>query len=163
MRGGFALNDWLVVHGWLVLKSDAPYSPDNVDWSRTSAWADGGYVGRVHFNMRGREPMGIVEDAEALAQAIAAADAPVPLVVKRCDATYSTLSGYPPALLVEAGGLEIRCLGSTGHASLVVRDNDTGPDDANHGRDGVVVSSSTHFGAEASIYDIAPFVREQMA
>ena len=163
MRGGFALNDWLIANGWLVLKSDAPFSPDNVDWTHTSAWADGGYVGRVHFNVRGREPSGIVDDTEALTRAISSADAPVPLVVKRCDEVYSALNGYAPSLLVEAGALEMRCLGSTGHDELVVRDNDTGPDDANHGRDGIVVSSSKRFSARASIYDIAPFVRERLA
>ena len=163
MRNGFAINDWLVANGWLTLKKHGRFTADNVDWSRTSAWADGGYVGRVHFNMRGREPQGIVEDAEALARAIAAADAPVPLVVKRCADLYSSLNGFAPALLVEAGGLETRCIGSTGHASLMVRDNDTGPDDANHGRDGIVVSSSKAFASRASIYDIAPFVREKLA
>lgn len=164
MRNGFAINDWLATNGWLVLRdtSRRSFSADNVDWSRTSAWADGGYVGRVHFNMRGREPMGIVEDSDALAEAIMRAEAPVPLEVKKCSDTYAALNGYAPALLVEAGGLETRCIGSTGHRSLVIRDNDTGPDDANHGRDGVIVSSCNAVASRASLYDVAPLVRSKL-
>ena len=31
-----------------------------VDWSRTTAWGEGGYYARVFLNVEGREPAGIV-------------------------------------------------------------------------------------------------------
>src|SRR5262249_16617781 len=57
-------NHSLIREGYLVLKAypDKPTSLDklSVDWSRTSAWGDGGYYGRLFLNVRGREPEGIV-------------------------------------------------------------------------------------------------------
>src|SRR6476646_841487 len=35
-----------------------------IDWSRTVAWGEGGYYGRVFLNVENREPQGIVQAAE---------------------------------------------------------------------------------------------------
>jgi predicted AlkP superfamily phosphohydrolase/phosphomutase len=163
LKGGFAINDWLARHGLLALKSRERrrFSADNVDWSRTSAWADGGYVGRIHVNLKGREPLGLVTDPARLLERIQSLPADVPLVFTKPEDVYKSVRGYPPALMVEAGNLEYRCLASTGHLHGVVAANDTGPDDANHGRDGVLVSKSDI--TAASLYDIAPLVKSWLS
>ncbi len=162
MYGGFAINDWLAAHGFLALKPEARgrFTPELVDWRRTSAWADGGYVGRIHVNQVGREPEGIVRESDvpALLDALRAAPAPVTLHFAEPRALYMETNGHPPALQIEAGDLHVRCLASVGHASLMVTSNDTGPDDANHARHGVLLANQELVGGDASLYDVAPTV-----
>ncbi|HSI05142.1 MAG TPA: alkaline phosphatase family protein, partial [Myxococcota bacterium] len=145
MYGGFAINDWLAANGFLTLVPEARgrFSPELVDWSRTTAWADGGYVGRIHINQRGREPQGIVgaEAVPGVLEAIRSTPAPTALRFAAPSAIYRATHGHAPALQVEASDLHVRCLASVGHDSLLVASNDTGPDDANHGRNGVVLSN----------------------
>ncbi|HYI92896.1 MAG TPA: alkaline phosphatase family protein, partial [Bryobacteraceae bacterium] len=62
----FQLNAWLVQERFLVL--DGPPGGDgfqNVDWSRTQAYALG--LNGLYLNMRGREAKGIVENGDRLA------------------------------------------------------------------------------------------------
>ncbi len=164
MYGGFAINDWLATHGFLSLRPGArgSFTPEQVDWSHTSAWADGGYVGRIHVNQRGREPQGIVAEADvaALLAAISMTPAPVKLRFAAPSAIYNATRGFAPALQVEASDLHVRCLGSLGHPTLMVASNDTGPDDANHDRYGVLMSNHRIEGDGATLYDIAPTVLE---
>ena len=56
--GGLPRDDASRSRGPMPIK-DAP-----IDWSRTVAWGDGGYYGRLFLNVKGREPQGIVEPAE---------------------------------------------------------------------------------------------------
>jgi predicted AlkP superfamily phosphohydrolase/phosphomutase len=78
-RYGFSVNQWLLNEGYLVMKSGADADPgtlsaffgeslstDDVDWSKTRAYALG--LGQIYVNRRGREPQGIVapEDVAAL-------------------------------------------------------------------------------------------------
>ena len=37
-----------------------PINKLEIDWSKTKAWGDGGYYGRLFLNVEGREPNGIV-------------------------------------------------------------------------------------------------------
>jgi len=62
------INNWLVEHGYLVLKE--PYRAGTsklvgmyADWSKTRAYSLG--LGAVYLNLRGREPNGIVDKADA--------------------------------------------------------------------------------------------------
>ena len=80
-RKAVNLNTWLVQHGYMTLKGqevtkDKKLSDlfgggtfwENVDWTRTRAYAMG--IGQVYFNLRGRESQGIVSpgaEASALA------------------------------------------------------------------------------------------------
>jgi predicted AlkP superfamily phosphohydrolase/phosphomutase len=79
-RKAVNLNTWLVQNGYMTLKgqqgADKKLSDlfgggtfwENVDWSRTRAYAMG--IGQVYFNLRGRESQGIVSPgAEAAALA----------------------------------------------------------------------------------------------
>jgi predicted AlkP superfamily phosphohydrolase/phosphomutase len=79
-RKAVNLDTWLVQNGYMVLKGqqagDKKLSDlfgggtfwENVDWSRTRAYAMG--IGQIYFNLRGRESQGIVSPgAEAAALA----------------------------------------------------------------------------------------------
>ena len=70
-RKAVNLNTWLVQQGYMVLQGQAPGEKklddlfggggefwENVDWSRTRAYAMG--LGQIYFNLRGREGQGIV-------------------------------------------------------------------------------------------------------
>lgn len=151
LDGCFAFNDWLVRNGYLVLQgrpaTPRALVPDLIDWSRTRAWGEGGYYGRLCLNVRGREPNGIVDRGDVerlrdeLTAAIAAIEAPdgtrLGAEARRPEDLYRRLCGVPPDLMVYFGDLRWRAAGSVGHASLCLQDNDTGPDDANHDWQGV--------------------------
>jgi predicted AlkP superfamily phosphohydrolase/phosphomutase len=69
-RKAVNLNTWLVQQGYMALHGQAPGEKklddlfgggefwENVDWSRTKAYAMG--LGQIYFNLRGREAKGIV-------------------------------------------------------------------------------------------------------
>jgi hypothetical protein len=67
MMGGLCFNDWLIQEGFLALEEKPtgpmPIKEARIDWSRTRAWGDGGYYGRVFLNVEGREP-GQIEPAD---------------------------------------------------------------------------------------------------
>lgn len=174
MRGGVAINQWLQQRGDLVLKDSAPTTGplqmDAVDWPRSRAWADGGYVGRIYFNVAGREPAGVLRPdavpafAAELGAALAAlhdGSGPWNTVVHQPHTLYREVRGVPPDLLVYFDNLRQRAVGSLGHPSLFVTDNDTGPDGANHAHAGVLLLRDGR-GARrpraASLLDIAPTV-----
>jgi predicted AlkP superfamily phosphohydrolase/phosphomutase len=151
MMGGLCFNDWLMQGGYLhmteSLGGPMPIKDAPIDWSRTLAWGDGGYYGRLFLNVKGREPQGVIEPADyesvrdELIRKLEAAPGPdgTPLgtkVLKPQD-VYTEVNGVAPDLIVYFGDLEWRSIGSVGNPSLFTYENDTGPDGANHGRDGV--------------------------
>ncbi len=180
MVGGLCLNEWLRARGDLVVleapDKPAPLDPLAVDWSRTRAWADGGYVGRIYLNLRGREPEGTLAPDDAgpyLAElgrelcAMRAPDgAPLGTRVFSPREVYREVRGVAPDLLVHAGDLAYRALGTIGHGAIFTRDNDTGPDDANHAMHGVFVMRDGRGFREPepplSIYDVAPTVLDRL-
>ena len=154
MDGGIAINEWLLQAGYLVLEGGYPASvcrPDalRIDWSRTRAWGEGGYTGRVFLNIRGREPQGIVpaEDAPALLATLseqieALGDEDGRPIGTRCfqpTQLYPRVEGIPPDLMIHFGDLAWRSIGSVGWGRVHVRENDTGPDDANHAQHGLYI------------------------
>ena len=83
-RKAVNLNTWLVQQGYMVVQGQQPGEKkledlfgggefwENVDWSRTRAYAMG--LGQVYFNLRGREAKGIVSpgaEAKQLADELA--------------------------------------------------------------------------------------------
>lgn len=68
LEGGFAINQWLLQHGLLVLNHSASgitaFDHADVDWAKTRAWSDGGPFASLYFNVAGREPQGVVPAAE---------------------------------------------------------------------------------------------------
>ena len=84
-RKAVNLNTWLVQQGYMVLQGQQPGEKklddlfgggefwENVDWSRTRAYAMG--IGQIYFNLRGREAKGIVSpgaEAQQLASELSA-------------------------------------------------------------------------------------------
>ena len=70
MDGGICFNEWLIekaISPWPAIPtSRRPSTRSMIDWSKTKAWGDGGYYGRLFLNVQGREPQGIIapEDYE---------------------------------------------------------------------------------------------------
>ena len=68
LDGGFCVNEWLIREGLLVLnhypEQVTPFSKLDVNWDRTRVWSEGGYYARVFFNVKGREPRGVIEPGD---------------------------------------------------------------------------------------------------
>jgi predicted AlkP superfamily phosphohydrolase/phosphomutase len=181
MAGGFCFNQWLVNEGYLhfrvPVKPKQKFDAKDVDWSKTRAWGDGGYYGRLFINLRGREPHGTVppERYESLRDQLTAAiqalpDADGRLMGNRCfkpQEIYQRVNGVAPDLIVIFGDLRWRSVGLVGTESLYTFENDTGPDDANHAQQGLyIVTLPKTLGRGRvdgpTLYDVAPTVLEQL-
>jgi predicted AlkP superfamily phosphohydrolase/phosphomutase len=176
MFGGVQINEWLMQHGYLSLidpPSEAtPIGRCAIDWANTRVWADGGYYSRIFLNIAGREPQGIVPpgQVEALRDELIAgleglgdeAGSPIGTRVYRPGDLYEIANGFPPDLIAYFGNLTWRAIGSVGDGRVHVRENDTGPDDANHAKHGIAILAGPGMPAtlpdDASLYDIAPTV-----
>ena len=179
MDGGIRVNEWLRREGYLATLRE-PQGVERlgdvgIDWSRTTAWSEGGYYARVFLNVRGREPEGVVDPAEVdavrdrLAQELAGIPdeegMPIGTRVFRPEDVYPEVNGVAPDLIVHFGDLLWRSVGTVGgNDGIHVFENDTGPDDANHAQDGLFVLAAP--GVEpgpvegAHLLDIAPTVLE---
>ena len=174
MQGGVCINEVLRRAGWLVLERE-PVVPEpldlaNVNWSRTRAWAVGGYYARIFLNIAGREPQGVIPSMErdsareALSALLARLELPGgPTITNEVlwpERSYRRVRGLPPDLMVFFGDCGWRSLGSVGHHAIWQTGNDTGLDEANHARDGLYVMCGRGIpprrNLRASILDIAP-------
>ncbi len=154
MQGGLAINQWLINEGYLVLKdpsASGELKPHMVDWPRTRVWSSGGYYARIFLNIAGRESQGMVPSdavetlkAELRTKLTALPDhhgRPLGNQVFTPDELYREVQGIPPDLILLPGGLTWRAVGSVGLESIYTQSNDTGPDDANHHPDGLVMAA----------------------
>jgi predicted AlkP superfamily phosphohydrolase/phosphomutase len=185
MNGAIAVNEWLVQKEYLVLKKypDAPtrFEDIEVDWSRTQAWGEGGYYGRICLNVAGREPQGAVpqkqydglrrklgEELESLGDADGY---PMGTRVVFSDESYRQTKNIAPDLSVFFGDLYWRSSGRVGGGQIHCKTNDTGPDGANHNWDGIFLMaegkdlgrSRAHAPAPVKglrIYDVTPTILE---
>jgi predicted AlkP superfamily phosphohydrolase/phosphomutase len=176
MEGAICVNEWLAQEGYLALREPpsgiTSFRDAAVDWSRTRAWGEGGYYCRLCLNVRGREPQGVVapEDYEALCDELAArleqvpgpGGGPIGTRVFRPSELWREHRGIPPDLIVYFGDLGWRSNGSIGHGRHWTFDNDTGPDDANHDRNGICIIHGPEVPArrreDLTIYDVAPTI-----
>jgi predicted AlkP superfamily phosphohydrolase/phosphomutase len=174
LDGGVCINEWLIEQGYLALKEypSSAISIDKaaIDWSRTRAWGDGGYYGRVFLNVRGREPQGTIppEEVDGFLETLRAGlEALVPATrACRPQDLYREARGCPPDLIVYFGDLAWRSVGSVGGRSVYTYDNDTGPDEANHHWHGICISPwiNGHTGEQAEpvrIFDVGPTILER--
>jgi predicted AlkP superfamily phosphohydrolase/phosphomutase len=154
MDGGIRINEWLRSEGLLATKAEprelCKLSDVGVDWSGTVAWSEGGYYARIFMNVRGREPEGIVEPADYervrddLAHRIAAIPDengnPIGTKVFKPEEVYPEVNGVAPDLIVHFGDLLWRSIGTIGgDGGIHTFENDTGPDDANHAQQGILI------------------------
>jgi predicted AlkP superfamily phosphohydrolase/phosphomutase len=151
MVGGVQFNEWLIEEGYLRLDGElggpTPIGKAPIDWSRTAAWGDGGYYGRLFLNVRGREPEGTVDPAsyesvrDELIERLEAMPGPdgerLGTKVFKPQDVYPEVRGVAPDLIVYFGDLEWRSVGQVGTGQVFTYENDTGPDGANHDRTGV--------------------------
>jgi predicted AlkP superfamily phosphohydrolase/phosphomutase len=146
-----------------------------IDWSRTRAWGDGGYYGRLFMNVKGREPQGIIEpdDYEKVRDELVAGIEAIPDPSGRNIGTraykpqdiYREVRNVAPDLMVYFGNLDWRSIGTVGSRSIHTFENDTGPDDANHDWHGIFMMKTPAGTAQPKgeqqglrLYDVAPTV-----
>jgi predicted AlkP superfamily phosphohydrolase/phosphomutase len=151
LEGGFCFNEWLIGEGYLTVKTYpegiTPIDKVGIDWSRTKAWGDGGYYGRLFLNVKGREPEGTIDSrdyervrSELIARIEAIEDPEGQNLGARAyrpEDLYRQVNGVAPDLIVYFGDLSWRSVGTLGYRSLYTFENDSGPDDANHDWHGI--------------------------
>jgi len=167
LLGSVCVNEWLIREGYLSVL-DAPASPTplskcRIDWSRTRAFGEGGYHSRIFFNVRGRDPEGIVaperldEEVAALAKLAQSLAGPSGERLSTRALTAFELygdgprRGFPPDLTVYWDGLSRRSAGTIGHGALHLAGNDGGPDDANHDPYGIFAAAGGRFSARGLV------------
>jgi predicted AlkP superfamily phosphohydrolase/phosphomutase len=183
MNGSIALNEWLVQNGYLKLKRYASgptrFDELEVDWPHTQAWGEGGYYGRICLNVEGREPQGCVpvheygslrmklkEELESLGDD---QGRPIGTRVVLSDEVYKQTRNVAPDLSVFFGDLYWRSSGMVGVGKIHSKENDTGPDGANHNWDGIflmaegkdLIRNKNNPSAPAQgmrLYDVAPTI-----
>jgi predicted AlkP superfamily phosphohydrolase/phosphomutase len=147
-----------------------------VDWSKTTAWAWGGYYARIFINVKGREKDGVVDPRdyestrEQLKREIEGIKGPKgekwDTKVYKPEELYPVCNGDPPDLLVYLDDLYWRSAGTIGHNTLYLPENDTGPDDAVHDYDGIFIlydpRKNVSGRVDITIYDVAPTVLKLM-
>lgn len=176
MKGAFCINEWLIEQGDLVVR-DKPRSPVSmekveVDWSRSKYWGWGGYYARLFLNIEGREAQGIIrpedyeKERDALVEKL--------MSIKGVDGSewktrvikpqqyFKEARGDYPDLMVYFDDLYWRSAGTLGHSTKYLLENDTGPDDAVHAKDGIYIlydpQRKESKRQNAHIMDIAPTV-----
>jgi predicted AlkP superfamily phosphohydrolase/phosphomutase len=179
MDGGIRVNEWLRREGLLETARE-PNGTERladvgIDWSKTTAWGDGGYYGRVFLNVQGREPEGTIrpEDYERVRDDLARRleaipdenGSPIGTKAYKPEDLYDQVGGVAPDLIVHFGDLLWRAVGTIGGEEGVhTFENDTGPDDANHAQDGLLIMAGPGIDAGPRegmhLLDVAPTVLE---
>jgi predicted AlkP superfamily phosphohydrolase/phosphomutase len=182
MMGGVRINEWLRRKGYLRLLEEppglVPFSPLLVDWERTRAWSEGGYCARVFFNVRGREPRGVIDPRderrfrEELSLELAEMEGPTGRSLGNRvlvpEEIYGACRGIPPDLMVYLGDLGWRSIGNVGGGEIYTAENDTGPDHANHDLLGICLryepwrSGGREEEAAWNLLDVAPTVLDRL-
>lgn len=175
LDGGFAINEWLIREGLLVLHEYptllTPFEKLNIDWSKTRVWSEGGYYARVFFNVQGREPEGVIpqESYESFQNEMKTRlegleddkGQPMHSLVFKPKEIYRQVRNIAPDLVVHFGGLYWRSIGSVGYGAVHVQENDTGPDACNHAQFGMFILNAPNLAIKgeyqgARLLDIAP-------
>ncbi len=179
LDGGFCVNEWLVREGLLVLnqypKEITSFCKLDVNWGKTKVWSEGGYCARIFFNVKDREPDGVIDKADyekfrdeiklKLEATVDDKGAPLHTRVFKPQEIYKAVRNVAPDLIVHFGDLAWRSIGGVGYSAVHVQENDTGPDDCNHAQLGsfILAASNNPLQGEiagAHILDLAPTLLE---
>lgn len=179
LDGGFCVNEWLVREGLLVLneypRQITPFSQLSINWAKTKVWSEGGYYARVFFNVKGREPEGVIEATDyerfraemqwRFEHTTDEAGRSLCTRVYKPNEIYRTVRNVAPDLIVHFGDLYWRSIGGVGYDSIHVQENDTGPDDCNHAQHGSFILAAPGLQlegelAQTHILDMAPTLLE---
>lgn len=136
LDGGFAVNQWLLQEGLLVLNQAqdpgvTPFKQLNVNWSRTRAWSDDGPVASIYLNVQGREPQGTVPagDYEAFRDQLRsrleslrdAGGRPLHPLIFKPSQIYRQTRNIAPDLIVQLDEGRCSVVGSVGHPDVYVQ------------------------------------------
>ena len=135
-----------------------------------------GYYARIFINVEGREPQGTVPAAgyeafrDELADALRSIPAPdgsdIGTRVFKPQEVYREVRNIAPDLIVYFGDLSWRSVGSFGHGGIYTFENDTGPDDANHAENGMLILTDPQMKergrrvAARQLMDVTPTILE---
>lgn len=181
MKGCFCVNEWLIRQGYLKLRKGGNGTTSleevDVDWNRTIAWGWGGYYARIFVNVKGREEHGVVDPKDyervldELIRRIKDIRGPDgerwKTEVHKPEELYGQCEGDYPDLMVYFDDLSWRSAGTIGHGTLYLPENDIGPDDAVHSRDGIFIlyDPREDYGGQevrVDILDVAPTILHLM-
>ncbi len=174
---GFRLNEWLVRAGFLALNSHPEQTTEfaklEIDWTRTVAWSEGDSATSVYLNVKGREPLGIIDagDYETVRNEIKAAleaaqDAtgkPLDTLVFKPEEAYHRTCGIAPDLIAYLKKPSWCTVGDISDPTFHILENMTGPDDSKQSHLGafILAASNSPLRGEitgAQLLDIAPTV-----
>jgi predicted AlkP superfamily phosphohydrolase/phosphomutase len=125
----------------------------------------------VFLNVQGREPQGVIPASqyetfrEQLAREIEAITdekgCRIGTEAFKPQDLYRQVKGVPPDLVVYFGKLAWRSVGTVGLRTVHTFENDTGPDDANHDKEGIFILSGPDVPPgkpwhQGQLMDIAP-------
>lgn len=177
MEGMFVINEWLIDNGYLTLKTplEKPTTIEacDIDWSKTRAWAWGGFYSRLFINVKDREPQGIVDPSdvpaliEELREKLLAVKGPKGEDLKHelytAKELYPNATGDVPDLLIFWGDLYWKVAGTLGYGSYYIDQDDRGLDYGVHDWDGIFIQydpSQKGLGEknDLSILDVAPTI-----
>ena len=153
MMGGLCFNDWLMQEGYLAMTETVteptPIAKAPIDWSRTVAWGDGGYYGRLLPEREGARaarawssPAQYEAVRDELIAKLEAAPGPGRRTAR--DEGAEAAGRLPGG--ARRGARPASCTSVTWNGarwarsatpSLYTYENDTGPDGANHDRTGI--------------------------
>lgn len=179
LDGGFCVNEWLVRQGLLVLNEDpkevTPFAKLNVNWEKTKVWSEGGYYARVFFNVKGREPHGVIDpihyenfryEIKAMfEETVDDHGKNMGTMAFKPQEVYRSVNNVAPDLIVHFGGLYWRSIGGVGYPEIHIQENDTGPDDCNHAQYGSFILAAPNCPLQGELtgvhlLDIAPTLLE---
>ena len=136
LDGGFAINQWLLQEGLLVLNqapeaSITAFDHLEVNWAETTVWSGDGPCASLYFNVTGREPHGTIltGDYETFRDQIKtrleslcdAGGRPLRAQVFKPSQLYRQTCDVAPDLMVQLDGGRCSALGSVGHPGLLVQ------------------------------------------
>jgi predicted AlkP superfamily phosphohydrolase/phosphomutase len=175
MKGCFCINTWLEEKELLKIQENYKgikrLSDVEVDWQNTTAWGWGGYYARVFLNVKGREDNGVIEpenyeeSRNKIIELIKEIKGPNgetwDTKVLKPEEIFPETKGNPPDLMIYFDNFSWRSAGTIGHENKYLLENDTGPDDAVHDKNGLYIyyDPKKNFHGEKedkNILDIAP-------
>ena len=175
LDGSFALNEWLIREGLLVLneypKTSTPFEELDVNWNKTKAWSEGGSSARVFFNVQGREPQGIIPPSEyesfqnemkSRIEALPGEDGqPLKPRVFKPEEIYRNVRNVAPDLIVHFGQLYWQSISTVGHSKIHIQGSETCPDGCSRSQYGMFILTAPNCPLSgeyegAGLLDMAP-------
>ncbi len=176
MFGGIQVNEWLMREGYLTL-AEQPAAPGPIGKMKID-WPQHASLGRrrlllAHLSERAGTRAGGHHRPGRLRERPRRADREAGGAGGRegrldrhpripAGAALPQVNGVAPDLICYFGNLTWRSIGSVGDGRIHVRENDTGPDDANHAKFGIYIMAGPGMPASppasATLFDVAPTV-----